>query len=331
MRQSIHLALSGQSPHAIECGISPVSEYLISLLAGACCMQCQRCRSPGIRRLGLISLLLLIVSAHPATASLSTAPFSTHEIDRSVIASLPTWHGKSGNIIDHLDLSRPFATQTQWTFVVATLPGSFADVFGDTIDHGTLAVCFVEKLNPHCEYARPNATPSSWLSTADGLSSAEVVFVSAGHADPLLLLKTTSQGGANGNHFIYTQAYMFDRTDNQFKAIFSNKTASNNNQQTRFIEDGPLRGDIIVDEPTGSAPFDYWISVYTWSRGKPYSLALRYRSDTHYGDGNPLAVIDSEMRNILMRLRQWKAGDPLPIPPHSTCKPYLRGGEEWCR
>ena len=294
-------------------------------------MQYTRCRLLGIRRLGSISLLLLTASAHQATASQSTAPFSTHEIDQRVIASLPTWYGKSGNIVDHLDLTRPFATQTQWTFVVATLPGSFVDAVGDTIDHGTLAVCFVEKLNPHCEYARLGATSSSWLSTADSLSSADVVFASVGHADPLLLVKTRSQGGADGSHSIYTQVYMFDRTSNQFKAVFSNETGSNNNQQTRFIEDGPLRGDIIVDEPTESAPFKYWVSVYAWSRGKPYSLALRYRSDTHYGDGNPLPVIDSEMRNILKRFGKWKAGDPLPIPLHSTCMPYLRGGEEWCR
>lgn len=297
-------------------------------------MQHRRSLLLGLKQLVLICLLLLTASARHAAASQPTPSIPSEEINQRVMAALPTWQGKSANTIDQLDLTGPFATRTQWTFVAATLPGSFVDAAGNTIDHGTLAVCFVDGLTPRCKYAQPGTTQSSWLSDADNLFSAVVAFAGADHADPLLLVMARSQGSADGDHSIYTQVYMYDKPSNQFRSIFSNETGSNNNQRTRFVEDGPLRGDIIVDEPTESAPFAYWISVYAWNKETPYShVVLRYRSATHYGDGNPLPVIDSEMPNILKRLGKWKSGDPLPIPPQSTCMPYLRGGgeEEWCR
>ena len=63
-----------------------------------------------------------------------------------------------------------------------------------------------------------------------------------------------------------------------------------------------------------------------------YRQALRYRSATHYDDGNGLAVIDSEMVGVERRLGVWKPGDRLPTPPGSPCpRPNLRGAELWCR
>lgn len=289
-------------------------------------MQNKGVPSPSIKQLAFVCLLLLTASAHSAPAGETTAQLSFTEIDDRVIASLPTWHGKTADIVDNVDLTRPFSTRTQWTFVVATLPGSQVNAVGDTIDTGSLAVCFVDRLTPHCDQYS--------LSDAASLTSADVVFAGPDHADPLLLVIARSLGGADGNHSIDTQIYRFNGPSNQFKSIFSNQTGSNNNQRTRFVEDGPLRGDIIVDEPTPSPPFEYWISVYAWNKEKPYSkVMLQYKSDTRYGDGNPLPVADSEMRNILKRLGKWRVGDPLPIPPQSTCRPYLRGrgGEEWCR
>lgn len=307
-------------------GSRPASVVPHFAIGMGCYMHNKRRRLPDIKRPSVACLLLLAALAHQATASQSTAQISLDEINERVIASLPTLDGKNADIVDDVDLTRPFATRTQWTFVVASLPGSQVNAVGDTITTESVAVCFVDRLTPHCDQYS--------LSDAASLTSADVVFSDPGHTDPLLLVRARSIGGADGNHSIDTQVYMFDRPSKQFRLVFSNQTGSNNNQRTRFVQDGPpLRGDIIVDEPTQSAPFGYWISVYAWNREKPYSdLALRYRSETRYGDGNPLPVIDSEMRNILKRLGKWKVGDPLPIPPQSTCVPYLRGGgEEWCR
>ncbi len=47
---------------------------------------------------------------------------------------------------------------------------------------------------------------------------------------------------------------------------------------------------------------------------EPYSRIPRYRSATLYNDGNPLAVVDSEMPNIGERLGLRRPGAPLPAP-----------------
>lgn len=285
----------------------------------------------------LLGVLLLAVLASKAIADQPAARIPSTAIERRVIASLPTWDGKSAEVVYDLDLSGPFATRDQWTFVVGSVPASRVDAFLQPVDGGALAVCLVEKLTPKCKYSVPRKASSlSWFSTSVDFYSAVVVHAGPNGMCPLLLVKTGAASGGDGGHAIYTQLFMYERTRNQFALAFDNSVGSNNNQDTRFVEHGPLRGDIIVAEPTRAAPFGYWISVYPWRSEHPYShLALRYRSSTRYGDGNPLSVIDSEMPNILTRLGKWKRGDPLPVPSHlpSRCTQdlFLRNGEEWCR
>lgn len=114
----------------------------------------------------------------------------------------------------------------------------------------------------------------------------------------------------------------------------SNVTGSNNNQATRFVETGPLLGDVIVDYPTENAPYTYWIEVYRLGTSERYFRVLRYRGDTAYGDGNQLAVIDSQMPETLRRLGLWRPGDALPVPANRSeecTHPVMRKREEWCK
>jgi hypothetical protein len=59
-------------------------------------------------------------------------------------------------------------------------------------------------------------------------------------------------------------------------------------------------------------------------------MGLRYRSATHYGDNNSLAVIDSEMPNIERHLGYWKSGMALPLPSGACPRPRLIRMELWC-
>ena len=253
-----------------------------------------------------------------------------------MVASLPTWRGRGAEVIKRIDLTRPFATRTQWTFVVASLPGSRQNAAGVTVRNWGVAVCFVDGLTPRCRYPTPGKELRLYrFGAAVHLYVAKVVFAGANGRSPLLLVKTLGAYGGDGGHAIYTQVFAYDGLRNRFKLIFSNGTGSNNNQETRFVRSGPLRGDIIVARPTQSAPFAYWISVYTWNAQHPYPhRTLRFRSATRYGDGNPLAVIDSDMPDILERFGKWKPGDPLPAPqylPRWCGRPFvIRRGEEWC-
>ena len=282
-------------------------------------------------QLPLLCVLILIAVTSEAVASESSEQIPSKDITQSVVSSLPKSQGRSADVIANLDLTRPFGTQTQWTFVAAILPGTHFSVADQRpVDGGALARCFVDKLASHCRYETPK-NDSDWFSTPIELYSAKVVFAGADKTRPLLLIKTGSAHGGDGGHSIYTELFTYDRQSNNFQSVFSNATGSNNNQETRFVEEGPLRGDVIVADPTSSAPFGFWISVYAGKTKDGYShTALRYRSATHYGDGNHLAVIDSEMPGILRRVGLWRPGDPLPAPPGCS-RPVLRHGEEWCR
>jgi len=116
--------------------------------------------------------------------------------------------------------------------------------------------------------------------------------------------------------------------------VFLNVTGRNNNEATRFVERGPLTGDVIVDYPTEDAPYTYWIEVYRAGKSGQYARILRYRGRTGYADGNRLAVADSEMPEILQHLELWKPGDALPVPaqmPQGCSKLFMRQNEEWCK
>jgi hypothetical protein len=266
-----------------------------------------------------------------APANQRSVQVSPTAIDQSVISSLPKSNGQGSDVIEHLDLTRPFETLAHWTFVAAILPGSHPDGASEEPNKGgPLARCFVDELRPLCAYATPSSD-LSWYSTPLQLYLAKVVFSGADNTRPLLFLKTGSASSGDGSHAIFSELFTYNRTRNEFQSVFTNSTGSNNNQETRFIERGPLRGDVIVAEPTASAPFGYWISVYVWTRKDKYTQgAARYRSATRYEDGNRLAVIDSEMPEIMRRMGLWKVGDPLPAP--TGCdRPVLRHGEEWCQ
>jgi hypothetical protein len=146
----------------------------------------------------------------------------------------------------------------------------------------------------------------------------------------VLLIHVASRPGGNGDRIVQTQALAYDRASDRFRSVFVYKTGQNRNEDIRFLAKGPLAGAIVTAEPTDNAPFGYWVQVFRWRQGYAYSRVLKFRSSTRYGDNNPLAVIDSEMPNILGRLGLWRTGQPLPAPDHCP-KPHLVKGALWCR
>ena len=153
-------------------------------------------------------------------------------------------------------------------------------------------------------------------------------------SSPLLFLKVCGEVSGDGDGAIAAALYMYDKGTDRFIRVFLNLTGRNNNQATRFVESGPLQGDVIVDNPTENAPYTYWIEVYRAEDSGKYGRILRYRGHTGYSDGNPLAVADSEMPEILHRLGLWHPGDPLPVPAHlpEGCRDlFMLHSEEWCK
>jgi hypothetical protein len=280
-----------------------------------------------LARLASLCSLFLATAALEAAADESPGQISSTEITRYVVSALPKPEGRSANVVANLDLTGAFDTRTPWAFVAAILPGSHFDG-GEAgpVDGGALAQCFVNNREPHCVYGRPK-NDFDWFSTPIELYSGAVVFRGANKTDPLVMITAGSAHGGNGSHSIFTELFAYDRRLDKFRSVFSNATGSNNNQKTRFMEEGPLRGDVIVDEPSGCC---YWVEVYRPGGSGRYARILGYRSHTVYGDRNPLSVSDSEMPEILRRLGLWHPGDALPIP-HEGCKPVMRRREEWCQ
>jgi hypothetical protein len=173
-----------------------------------------------------------------------------------------------------------------------------------------------------------------WFDTPYHLFADSIVYANQNKSSPLLFLKVSGAVSGDGDCNIATALYRYDKVTDRFTRVFLNLTGRNNNQATRFVESGPLQGDVIVDKPTENAPYTYWIEVYRAAESGQYNRILRYRGHTAYSDGNPLAVADSEMPEILHRLGLWQPGDPLPVPAHMPkgCRDlFMRHGEEWCK
>lgn len=293
-----------------------------------------------MRRFGL----LLAGLAAPAVASAGVPSPTRTAVEQAVIAAIPAWHGQKATILKYLDLARPFGTVSPWALVVAQAPGPAADP--NLEDHGPMAVCFVMALRPHCMekyrlhgkwlgwYAKYGSY-LSWYVTAYDLANAGIVYAGKEKTRPLLLLKTFSGRSGDGNSNIRTALFDYDRQEDRFLQVFEHLSGgSNNNQAARFVDSGPLQGDVIIDYPTDHAPYTYWMEVYAPTGSGQYTRILRYRGRTGYGDGNPLPVADSEMPEIMERLGFWKPGGALPVPaqmPANCGRLLMRGGEEWCQ
>jgi hypothetical protein len=198
----------------------------------------------------------------------------------------------------------------------------------------------VENDEPDCseetflaKYREAKVSFVSGEPTFHELIASDVVFSGPGRTLPLLRIQACMNRGANGNCGVSTFLLSYDRKAEMFRVVFFNMMGRNNNQETRLVEKGPLLGSVIVTYPTNDAPFTYFVEVYRRISDGEYSRVLKYRGRTGYGDGNPLAVIDSEMPETLRRLGLWKTGDALPVPPSMPkgCKRLvIRKGVEWC-
>jgi hypothetical protein len=277
-----------------------------------------------------ISAAALILVAGGVDAQMR---LDTTAIDQAVISKLSAQSG--------LDLTQTFQTKPRWSLVVAKQPdeeSSVEDGGGNRI--GAVSLCFVENDEPDCSeemfLARFREKKVNFVSGTGPfyeLFASDVVFSGPAKTLPLLRIKGCTIRGANGNCGVSTFLLAYDRNTEEFRVVFFNMMGRNNNQEARFVENGSLLGSVIVAYPATDAPYGYFVEVYKRISDSEYSQVLRYRGNTGYGDGNPLAVIDSEMPETLRRLGLWKTGDALPVPPtmpRGCTRLVTRKGVEWC-
>lgn len=246
----------------------------------------------------------------------------------AVMALATLAHADDNLQFHELDLTGPFATKSPWTLTAMQGPPT-ADPSGlDNSIPGIITLCLHTVTRPACARDLLNQPPTSsgedpaWATTRN-VDRVEIVPVPAGK---YLMVRTSGPHGANNSHWSLTQVLAYNRANDQFRSLFAETVGSNNNQEIRLLGSGPLAGDIVTAEPTSDAPYAYWITLEA-PTSTGYRSQLHFRSATHYGDGNPLAVIDAEMPNILHRLGKPSA---LPNASPSCPAPHLRGGALWC-
>ncbi len=271
----------------------------------------------------MLALALAVgLTAHAATAQTSEPPDSG-----------PRPQGA------RLDLTGPFHTRTPWRLDVSEGPPT--KDYGDNDAPGALTLCLHRGPDGPCVSApvtvplraTPPDDPIAW--EPHYLLTARPVWPRGPKAAPLLLIVTGSLNSGDGDQLVTTQLVRYDAARDGFRRVYARTTGHNMNEEVRFVRAGPLRGAVISAEPQSRRPFGYWIVVSQPTPGGDYRQVLRFGSATRYNDGNPLAVIDSEMPGIERRLGLWKPGAPLPAPrlmgDGKPClSPKLKHGELWC-
>jgi hypothetical protein len=242
----------------------------------------------------------------------------------------------AGKIVASIDLSKPFATRSRWHLTAS----QGADVRPDNSatggsEPGVITLCVSRDGTKSCQpdLVAPLGVgrgDDDYYSDAHFVDTIQIVHPHGAKAAPLLIMQLASAHGGNGNQRVGTLVLRYDPGQDSFVSVYKYQVARNTNDQIRYLATGPLRGAIVSAEPTGDAPFGFWITVNQPTPSGRYKRVLHFRSATHYGDGNPLAVIDSEMPNIQRRLGLWRPGQPLPLPAKSCRKPHLVRMELWC-
>lgn len=240
-------------------------------------------------------------------------------------------------VISNIDLSKPFATRTAWRFIATQGPPVAGDetASGDE-EPGQIKLCLRAAPSAPCDPRLQNALrapiDADDASTQPHYLDATKIVYPHGNADqPLLFVQTRSIFSGDSDRLVSTQVLAYQNSKNRFVRIYQLTLGGNRNQEVRYISSGKLKGDIISVDPTENAPYGYWVTVNALTPQYTYKTVLRYRSATHYGDNNPLAVIDSEMPNIEQRLGYWKSGMALPLPSGACPKPRLIRMELWCK
>jgi hypothetical protein len=235
-------------------------------------------------------------------------------------------------IVSRIDLSSAFGARPGWRFLAFQGPETINPSDGNRVP-GAIRLCISQDggrtCRPDLRHLLSQAGEADDFSEPHFLNDTRIVRPRRGQA--LLLIQAASFQSANGNERVATAAFTYDRARNMFVLAYEYLVGRNNNEEIRYIAGGPLRGAIASAEPTGDAPFGFWIVVNRLAPSGQYRQVLRYRSATRYNDGNPLAVIDSEMPNIQQRLGLWRPGQPLPLPAGGCRRPRLIDHELWCR
>lgn len=240
--------------------------------------------------------------------------------------------------IASLDLAKAFATRSPWRLTVTQGPDVpdpiWADSWDKELSPGVVHLCLSKDGGASCDpvlaHLLQRDGKDDLFSEPHYLRDLHIVRPRGLEGPPMILIRIASAMGVTPDQRNAMHILAYDAANDRFRDAFGKMTGQTNNQEVRYIAGGPLKGDIIVADSPFGPPFSYVVTVSRPGADDRYRTVLNFRSATRYGDGNPLAVIDSEMPNILRRLGLWRAGQPLPLPDGKCPKPHMVKGALWC-
>jgi hypothetical protein len=105
------------------------------------------------------------------------------EVDRLVIAALSHQGVTKPKVVSHIDLTEPFGTVAQWTFVAIQDDGQPIDDFED---HGPILLCLVKAASPDCAQHLYQQVRSEmpWFDTPYHLFDGSVVYANQNKSSP---------------------------------------------------------------------------------------------------------------------------------------------------
>ncbi len=255
-----------------------------------------------------------------------------------VFLALPTIlaaQSTTSSVISNIDLSKPFSTGEPWRFIASQGPSvSGNETVSGGEEPGRIQLCLQATPSASCDPQLLTAlradSSDDYFAQPHYLKTVKIVYPRGTTGKPFLFVKTGSLYSGDGDQVVLTQVLTHENSQKPFVRVYQYAAQRNNNEEVRYISIGRLRGDIISVDPTGNAPYGYWVTVNVLTPQYTYKTLPRYQSATRYSDRNPLAVIDSEMPNIEQRLGYWKPGMPLPLPSGPCPRPRLIHMEFWC-
>ncbi len=145
-----------------------------------------------------------------------------------------------------LELAKAFHTLSPWRLVV--IEGPPVKDFGENDAPGALTLCLHKGPAGPCESAPvtpPLRAPTPAYAIAwepHYLLTAKVVYPRGPKAAPFLLIVTGSLNSGDGDQIVATQLVAYDAGKDAFRRVYDQSTGHNNNQEIRFVTEGPLRG-----------------------------------------------------------------------------------------
>jgi hypothetical protein len=245
----------------------------------------------------------------------------------------------SNAVVSDTDLGASLRIKSNWHLIVTHEP----DDSGITAVIGNLHFCFQDQSTKSCqEQCFPDGVVLDDRDTCgDGGILYNVyhwlrTYPAIGTPKAALVVADVAWTGGGSGEPTGPIVWRYDQNSNRFRRIFVAIEQPSSNGEVRFIDYGPLAGDVILDQLTRSWPYRYQITVYRLTEAVRYNEVISYAGQSKEGDGNTLAVIDAEMPEIEFRLSIPNSFQKPPVIPSeyvpSTCagRIYLKQKLEWC-